>query len=557
MTHETAAAAARSNEQLYVFEPTGGTLVIPFTQGRVSLGRAAGNDLSYPEDSGLSRQHLVIEWVGGDVVLRDLGSKNGTELNSARVTGSTVLQPGDRVRAGRVVIEYRKGDPAPCRKVEFVDSETASVSSGTVIATNLEAALEAPSKNLPATAFSGPRPVDALIRAGQELAAHRPLSELFSLILDLSIQAVQASRGVLLTVADGELTVQAATGEDFQISSGVRDRVINEKASVLVVDALSDSDFAERKSIVTQSVRSIIAVPLQTRAAVIGLLYVDLTNMARFFTHDDLNLLTVMANIAAIRIEHAHLIEVEAAERIHSRELSQAAEIQRGLLPRAAPAAPGLELAGYNLPCNTVGGDYFDYLPYGEDQLALLVGDVAGKGMPAALLMASLQAHAQALTEHGGELGHLIGKLNRAVTSRSPGNRFVTFFMAVFDPVRSTLTYCNAGHNPPMLIRRNGAVERLEGGGIVLGVFAGAAFEQFTTGFDPGDTLILYSDGVVEACPLNAEDEFGEERLCRIVAGSGSLALPGVIERVMEEMRVWSGTGSYADDVTLVLARRV
>jgi serine phosphatase RsbU (regulator of sigma subunit) len=269
-----------------------------------------------------------------------------------------------------------------------------------------------------------------------------------------------------------------------------------------------------------------------------------------------LNLLTVMANIAAIRIEHAHLIEVEAAERIHSRELSQAAEIQRGLLPRSAPVVPGLELAGFNLPCRTVGGDYFDYLPYGEDKLALLVGDVAGKGMPAALLMASLQAHAQALTENGGEVRHVIAKLNKAVTSRSPGNRFVTFFLAVFDPVASTLTYSNAGHNPPMLIRANGSIERLEEGGIVLGIFGAASYLQKTTPFDPGDILILYSDGVVEACPADADEEFGEERLVRIVGENLALPLPRLIGSVMEALKTWSGDGSYADDVTIMLARR-
>jgi sigma-B regulation protein RsbU (phosphoserine phosphatase) len=549
MDNNAGVAAARTEEELVIYEPAGKTQVRPIT-GRVSLGRAAANDLSYPEDSGLSRQHLVIERVGPDLVLRDLGSKNGTELNSQRVSGAAVLHPGDRIKAGRLTIEYRSADLKSNRTVLFVESQATTASGGTIIATNLDAVLGRK------TSKGSSRPVDALIRAGQELAAHRPLSELFSLILDLSIQAVQASRGVLLTMNGGELEVQAATGENFQISSRVRDRVLHEKASLLVVDALSDSDFAERKSIVQQSVRSIIAVPLQTREAVIGLLYVDLTNVARFFTPDDLNLLTVMANIAAIRIEHAHLIEVEAAERIHSRELLQAAEIQRGLLPRAAPEAPGLELAGYNLPCQTVGGDYFDYLPYGEGKLALLVGDVAGKGMPAALLMASLQAHAQALTESGGEVRNVIAKLNKAVTSRSPGNRFVTFFLAVFDPAASTLTYSNAGHNPPILMRADGSIERLEEGGMVLGIFAGASFEQKTTRFDEGDVLILYSDGVVEACPAGADDQFGEDRLVRIVGEGSELTLSGRIERVMDELRAWSGDGSFADDVTIMLARR-
>jgi serine phosphatase RsbU (regulator of sigma subunit) len=303
-----------------------------------------------------------------------------------------------------------------------------------------------------------------------------------------------------------------------------------------------------------------IAAPLQTQDAVIGLLYVDLTNSTRFFTRDDLKLLTVMANIAAIRIEHAHLIEVEAAERVHSRELEQAADIQRKLLPDGPPVFAGLELAGYNLQCRTVGGDYFDYLPYGEGKLALAVGDVAGKGMPAALLMASLQAHTQAITELGGELGgdpaSVVAKLNRAITRFTPDNRFVTFFLAVFDQRASTLTYCNAGHNPPLLIRSDGSIERLEEGGMVLGLFAGAAFEDKTVRFDAGDFLILYSDGVVEACSSNGDEEFGEERLVRIASGCGSLELPRVTERVIEALRAWSGDGSFADDVTVVLARR-
>jgi len=170
--------------------------------------------------------------------------------------------------------------------------------------------------------------------------------------------------------------------------------------------------------------------------------------------------------------------------------------------------------------------------------------------------MASLQAHAQALTENGGDVRNVVAKLNKAVTSRSPGNRFVTFFLAVFDPADSTLTYSNAGHNPPLLLRADGSIERLAEGGMVLGIFAGACFEQKTTRFDPGDTLVLYSDGVVEACPANTEDEFGEERLVRIVRESGALDLQRVIERVMEELKAWSGDGSYADDVTIMLARR-
>ena len=541
---------ARTSEELVIHSPDGSSKIIPLTEQAISVGRAPANTLAYPEDNGLSRQHFVIERSGSDLVLRDMGSKNGTELNAQRVSGITVLKPGDRIKAGRLTIDYRSGGLAPTENtVLFTPTE----SSGTVIATDLQSALARQTT----TAKPGTTAVDALIRAGQELAAHRPLAELFPLILDLSLQAVGASRGVLLTSGAEGLAVQAARGENFQISTAVRDRVLKEKTSLLVVDALSDSDFGGRNSIVLQGVRSIIAAPLQTGDEVIGLLYVDLTNPTRCFTRDDLNLLAVMANIAAIRIRHAHLIEVEAAERILSRELSQAAEIQRGLLPRSAPAAPGLDLAGYNLPCRTVGGDYFDYLPYGEGKLALIVGDVAGKGMPAALLMASLQAHAQALTENGGDdVGGLVARLNRAIKARSPGNRFITLFLAVFDPAASTLTYVNAGHNPPMLLRAGGGVEKLEEGGLALGMFAGAQYRHSTVPFAIGDLLILYSDGVVEACPAGAEEEFGEERLLKISRETAPADLTVVIERIMDDLRSWSRDGNFADDVTLVLARR-
>src|SRR6266571_8463358 len=154
MNHNTGVAMAKSDEELVVYEPTGGTQILPIAVGRVSLGRAATNDLSYPEDSGLSRQHLVIERVGPDLVLRDLGSKNGTELNSLRVTGNTILKPGDRIKAGRITIEYRNGQgPTHSKTVLFVESASASEPSGTVIATNLEAVLGSkPTKSSPTLA---------------------------------------------------------------------------------------------------------------------------------------------------------------------------------------------------------------------------------------------------------------------------------------------------------------------------------------------------------------------------------------------------------------------
>ena len=193
----------------------------------------------------------------------------------------------------------------------------------------------------------------ALIRAGREFAGHRPLDELFQVIMDLSVEAVLAGRGVLMTLEKGGLLeVRAHRGDGFKISNTVRDRVLNEKASLLVRDAQIDQALREHMSIVEQKVRSMIAVPLQTNDRVIGLIYVDSPHLIREFSREDLNLLTVMANVAAIRIEHARLNEIEEAERAMAKDMQQAALIQKALLPSQAPDGrrPGYRRQNDRLP---------------------------------------------------------------------------------------------------------------------------------------------------------------------------------------------------------------
>ena len=175
-----------------------------------------------------------------------------------------------------------------------------------------------------------------------------------------------------MTVEDGELVVRANQGQGFRISTAVRDRVLNSGLSVLVRDTSIDDAFRERRSIVEQNIRTLMAVPLQTRDQIIGIIYVDSPSLLREFTKDDLNLLTVMANVAAIRIEQTRFAELEQARQLMARDLEQAAEIQQGFLPSVAPAVRGLDVAGHNAPCRTVGGDYYDFFPYGNSRIAMV-----------------------------------------------------------------------------------------------------------------------------------------------------------------------------------------
>src|SRR5262249_10461841 len=238
-------------------------------------------------------------------VVRDLGSTNGTFVNWKRISEPCVLRAKDRITVGQLTIIFDQPAEPATETVVFAE-DSSMTSAETTMKASLEGLLSEESDGL----GKGTGHMAALIRAGRELAGHMPLDKLFGLILDLSVEALGASRGVLMTLEGDQLQVRSSKGAGFNISSHVRDLVINEKRSLLVRDTMMDSSLAERMSIVEAQIRSMLAVPLQTEDRVIGLIYLDSRDLIREFTKEDLNLLTVMGNIAAIRIEHARLAEL-------------------------------------------------------------------------------------------------------------------------------------------------------------------------------------------------------------------------------------------------------
>jgi sigma-B regulation protein RsbU (phosphoserine phosphatase) len=531
---------------------------------RITLGRSSAADLCYPDDVGLSRQHLALTYSGGEWTVQDLGSKNGTLLNGLRLEKAMPFRPGDKIAAGHLTIEFAGAGAAPERTVVFVENDEQFSKSATTVVASLDGVLgpQAAAELQTAvdlnktTVMQGNPQMWALIRAGRELAGHRPLSELFQVIMDLSMEAVLAGRGVLMTLEGEELKVRAARGEGFQISRTVRDRVLKEKASLLVRDAQLDHALREHMSIVEQKVRSILAVPLQTNDRVIGLIYLDSPNQIREFTREDLNLLTVMANVAAIRIEHARLNEIEEAERAMAKEMEQAAQIQRRLLPARPPSVPGLDIGAKAVPARRCGGDYYDFIAYPDGRVCLMVGDVAGKGMPAALLMSSLQARVHVVMESPEDVAGKMARLNKSTCGNCPDNRFITFFMGVLDPRTGELVYTSAGHNPPLIVRASGGYELLPGGGVILGVLPNAQYKEERAQLERGDVLVLFSDGVTEA-PNPRDEEFGEQRLAELVAGMSGKPAAEIVEEIHRAVQTFTEGAPPADDITVVAARRL
>ena len=542
-----------SPKELLVKREDGTSKRVRVERDRITLGRAVTNELSYPDDGALSRFHLALENQGNHWTITDLGSKNGTLVNGSKIDKSQILSPSDRISAGHITIEFVDSALTTRRTVEFV--ERSDNPSATVVA-RLDGLLHNPEAIARTPSAVGVKQTRALLRAGRELASHRPLQELFDLILDLSLDAVGGTRAILMTIEAGELVPQAARGEGFQISSMVRNRVL-EGSSLLVHDTGADESLRDRLSIVAGEVRSILAVPLQTDTRIIGLLYLDSSRYAFGFSQEDLNLLTVMANIAAIRIEHARLIEVEQAERLLARDLEQAAEIQRRLLPTKAPQLPGLDLAGHNSPSRMVGGDYFDFFPYADGKVALLVGDAAGKGMPAALMAAALQARAQIIFEKVDNLANAVCRLNKVMAASGSPTRYVTFFIGILDTNTGVMTYVNAGHNPPIIIRRDGSIESLPSTGTVLGLFGGAQFEEGRVTLAVGDLLTLYSDGVTEASRGEEMEEFGTDRFAALLRDVPFLSAAEIISYVNRHLTDFTAGAPPFDDITLVVAKRI
>jgi serine phosphatase RsbU (regulator of sigma subunit)/pSer/pThr/pTyr-binding forkhead associated (FHA) protein len=544
------------SRELLIQCPDGQMKNVPLTPGsRLAIGRSSAAELCFPEDAGLSRQHFAFEPDGDDWTVQDLGSKNGTFVNNIPLKARLILRPGDRITAGHLVILYSPEDASSPKGVVVFEGDSSSPTTSTVV-TSLEGAMTNQTLTMERGGPKGSAPLQALLRFGEEISAYPSLNDLFPVMLNLAIQAVNAQRGVLMVLEGNELVVKAHKGDGFRISSAVRDKVINEKSSVLVRDAQLDDAFKGRMSIVEQKVHSMMAAPLQTKERIIGLIYLDSPYILREFTKDDLSLLTLMANVAAFRIENARLVEVEQAERIMKRDLAQAADIQNGMLPDKAPQIHGADLAGFNAACRTVGGDYYDFFSYSDDRVGLTLGDVSGKGMPASLLMAQLHARVQVLAEEPDNLGSFMSRLNKATCARCPSNRFITFFFAVFDAGTGELAFANAGHNPPVVVRANGEAELVEGGGPVLGILPIAPYSEMHTRLEHGDMIVLYSDGVTEANNLNY-DEFGEDRFIEVLKANRNKPASAIVDAVTKALAEFSAGAPQADDITLVVAKRL
>jgi sigma-B regulation protein RsbU (phosphoserine phosphatase) len=250
------------------------------------------------------------------------------------------------------------------------------------------------------------------------------------------------------------------------------------------------------------------------------------------------------------------LIVLEVADRLSLKhDLNVARDIQLAMLPHGTYRAPGLEVHGQTKPANTVGGDFYDLLPMPDGRVLVALGDVAGKGSPAALLMALLLAILRTLVDLGLDLATLMARLNVQVVRHAPSSRFITLFLGLYDPAHGVLTWSNAGQNPPIIRRRDGRLERLTATGVALGMFEGMSYEVQTTRLDAGDLLVMYSDGITEAeTPAGAP--FDESGLEGVIAAWANASAPELTTAVLRAVERHVDDGRFADDLTVLVMKR-
>ena len=331
---------------------------------------------------------------------------------------------------------------------------------------------------------------------------------------------------------------------------GIIGHVIHTGETVNVPDVARDPRYVAGRA----ATRSELAVPIVSEAGTIGCLNVE-SDRPSFFTAADAELVQFFASAAALSIGKALLHRQVLDKQRLEDQLRVAHEVQSGLLPGAPPDLPGYDIAAVNLPSHAIGGDYYDYVPLRGDRLGLAVADVSGKGIPAALIMATFRAALRTQMRRRSRLTAVASQLNGAVLEFRDASRYVTAVCAVLEADGGQLSYVNCGHNPPLLLRRGGSRETLRRGGAALGLFAGERFREGTVQLEPGDSLVLYTDGVVE--PTDDHDaEFGTDRLEAAVRAVGDRPATEALRAVIEATQAFSGRDRYDDDFTLVVVKR-
>ncbi len=529
----------------WIRPPHGPPLPLDQAHPEVRVGRSLDNDVSL-EDISLSRHHARFRWTKTGVGVEDLGSRNGTLVNGVAIQGLHPLALDDRVSLGKHTFTVTgQGE----------DLGILEVPQGTVMLSvdKLRGTVLVP----------GTGEVLGIIHAvSLALVGNGSVQDMLKSLLERLFAHLRPDRGaILLRDPDGSMRTVAVQATHVrhalrqEISRTMVQAAIERREAMLVNDPHLDERLGQAESILGSALRSIMTVPLEHEGEVVGLVYFDAGITRVPFHEGDLQLVAILGHLAAAKIRAARMAEEVRIKLDLERDMALARQIQERILPGPLPDLPPFEMFGHNVPCRRVSGDLYGYWPRPDGKAWLAIADVSGKGIGPGLLMATFQAYLQAWAELDLEPAALAAKLAFALEARTSSHHFVTAFLALLDPHTATVSYTNAGHNPPLWIRRDGAVESLGAQGLPIPMFPDRGYGQGRLAMEPGDLLFLYTDGITEA-----EDPEGREQdphgLAHLLRAQGDAPLKDLHGALTQALDAHTQGAPLADDRTVVLLRR-
>jgi sigma-B regulation protein RsbU (phosphoserine phosphatase) len=522
-----------------------GRRIVPIGNGKdaFGIGRRETNDLRLA-GSEVSRDHAEIVAIDNGFVVKDKQSRYGTYVNDDPVTERPLVH-GDRIRLGRTggaELVFLLADTGPTQ-----DKATT-------------------------TAIGDLRQIAALLDGLRALGSGRVLDDVLALVLDSAIEVTGAERGfIMLANLDNELEFKLARGRrqqslpgtSFATSRKIPEEVFRTGEPKILADLLDGELANVHMGTVALGIRNVQCVPLKLVRYVdraddvagerrIGVLYLDSREKGTFLSGSTRGALETLATEAAVAIENARLYRETMEKAKMEQEMRIAAEIQQALLPKAGHSGAFFRTAASSLPCRSIGGDFYDYVDLPTGAFGFALGDVAGKGPPAALLSAMMQGIFAAQAAASDTPSQTIARVNLALYKRGIESRFVTLMYGSLEP-DGRLTYCNAGHNPPLVVG-SGGVRRLEVGGPIVGLFEGAVYQEETITLAPGDILLVFSDGVSEAMSATG-DEYGEERILAMADRNPGASPADMLQAMFADVRAFTKGAPQSDDITALILR--
>jgi sigma-B regulation protein RsbU (phosphoserine phosphatase) len=539
-----------------VIEPSGVHREVPLSASPFRIGRQAGNELTV-RDSRISRQQAQIISVNGSWVIEDMGSRHGTYVNGEKVLRHE-LKPKDKIDFGM----------ADSYRLVFI-GEGATIE-------ELVERVEAP-----APTEAGTRELHhlgVLLDVARTMGTGLSLEDVLTAVVDAAIQVTRTERGVLLLANAPGAELQLVVARDakrgtlrpdqLQVSQSVVKRVATTRRELIVSDTGEDTGgMTAGESVARLELHTIVAIPvdklpvietldatISTRQGeLLGVLYLDSHLPSSAFTDVDREVLRTLAREAATVIENARLFAAARAKVRLDHEIEIASQIQHTLLPKSLPNTPEVAVAGSTLSCHSVGGDCFDVIQLGGGRFGFFVGDVSGKGISAALLATLLQGVFFTTAAMDIALPGVFSRVNLYLCERSGEDRYATVFYGVLDKM-GRFEYVNAGHVPPLLRRKSGVLEGLGSANFPVGMFAEAEYQSSRIQLEPGDFLVIYTDGVSEA--QNPQNEmFEEARLRRIVESFTGDTVEQLGDAIREGMRAFTEGAAQSDDITILVVQ--